>query len=93
MVKRYVGIAPLMVETDDIEHLPADVLDDLDVGDVVVKRTGKKRHLYVVNYKGEGVGEGICMCYSATGYSETISYDFTADGWAFNSKDVWEAEQ
>ena len=92
MLKIYTGIARLMVETDDIENLPADVLNDLDVGDIVVKRTGAQKHAYIVNYKGEGVGEGICMCYSATGYSETISYDFTDEGWAFNSKDVWEAE-
>ena len=92
MIKRYVGIVPLMIETDDITKLPADVLDDLDVGDVVVKRTGAQKHLYVVNYKGEGVGEGICMCYSATGYSETHSYDFTENGWAYNSKDVWLAQ-
>lgn len=92
MVKRYVGIAPLMVETDDIEHLPAEVLNDLDVGDVIVKKTGNQKHLYQVTYKGEGVGEGICMSYFACGYLETISYDLTENGWAFNSKDVWQAQ-
>ena len=92
MVKKYVGIAPLLVETDDIEKLPAEILDDLDIGDVVIKRTGKQKHAYHVSYKGEGVGEGICLTYFACGYLETISYDFTAEGWKFNSKDVWSAE-
>lgn len=92
MEKRYTGIAPLIIETDDIENLSSEALDDLKVGDVVVKRTGKQTHAYHVSYKGEGVGEGICLSYNTTGYSETISYDFTEEGWKFNSKDVWEAQ-
>ena len=92
MEKIYEGLSSLIVETDDIEKLSSEVLDKLEVGDSVVKITGAQKHLYIVNYKGSGVGEGICMCYSATGYSETISYDFTSEGWAFNSKDVWQAQ-
>lgn len=87
------GVVNAMVMTDDIEHLPSEILDSLNVGDVIIKVTGKQQHLYQVTYKGEGVGEGICMSYFAYGYLETISYDFTADGWAYNSKDVWQAEE
>lgn len=92
MEKIYTGICPLQIETDDIENLSPEVLDDLDCGDVVVKRTGAQKHTYIVSYKGEGVGEGICLTYTACGYIETISYDLTEDGWKFNSKDVWQAE-
>lgn len=87
------GVANALFETDDIEHLPAEVLDDLDVGDCVIKVTGKQKHLYQVTYKGEGSGEGICITYFACGYLETISYDRKDDGtWEYNSKDVWQAE-
>lgn len=85
--------ANTLILTDDIEHLPNDVLDGLDCGDVVVKMTGVQKHLYFVTYKGEGADEGICMSYFACGYLETVSYDRNDDGtWTFNSKDVWQAE-
>ena len=87
------GVANAMVMTDDIEHLPSEVLDSLNVGDVIIKVTGKQKHLYQVTYKGDGVGEGICMSYFACGYLETISYDLTENGWAYNSKDVWQAQE
>ena len=75
-------------ETADITALDGDVLDALRCGDQVVKITGNQRHLYVVTYKGEGAGEGICLTYVAAGYGETVSYDRTANGWAYNSTDV-----
>ena len=93
MEKIYTGIAPLRIETDDIENLSGSVLDDLDCGDYVVKVTkedGKVlKHTYVVTHKQE---TGICMTYFACGYLETISYDKVDGVWAFNSKDVWQAE-
>ena len=42
--------------------------------------------------KGEGVGEGICLTYVAAGLVETVSYDFTDDGWVYNSTDTWVKE-
>lgn len=74
-------------EVTDITAIPADVLDKLECGDKIVKITGKQKHLYTVSYKGEGVGEGICMTYTAAGLIETVSYDFTASGWVYNSTD------
>ena len=76
------------VEVEDITKIPGEVLDSLIVGGKVIKVTGKQRHLYLVSYKGEGVGEGICLSYNAAGYGETVSYDFTADGWVYNSTDI-----
>lgn len=80
------GAVPLEVE--DITAIPAADLDALNVGDKVVKVTGKQKHLYLVTYKGEGAGEGICLSYNAAGYGETVSYDRTESGWAYNSTDV-----
>ena len=75
------------VEVEDITAIPADVLDSLECGDIVVKKTGNQRHAYLVSYKGDGAGEGICLSYNAAGYGETVSYDRTDDGWAYNSTD------
>ena len=80
--------ASKQIEVTDIEALTAEQLDGLDVGDKVVKVTGAQKHLYLVTYKGAGVGQGIVLTYNACGYGEAISYDRTESGWAFNSKDV-----
>ena len=92
MEKVYKGLGSLIVHTDDIEKLSKEVLDELECGDKVIKCTGVQKHCYIVSYKGDGAGEGICLSYFASGYLETISYDRTDNGWAFNSKDVWQAE-
>lgn len=76
------------IEVTDIEALTNEQLDALQVGDKVVKVTGKQKHLYLVTYKGEGAGEGIVLTYNACGYGEAISYDRSGEGWVFNSKDV-----
>ena len=78
------------VEVTDITGIDGAVLDSLNVGDKVAKVTGKQKHLYQVSYKGEGVGEGICLTYVDASVIETVSYDYTNDGWAYNSTDKWE---
>ena len=77
-----------VISVSDITKIDGKVLDGLQVGDKVVKVTGVQKHLYLVTYKGEGVGEGICLSYNAAGYGETVSYDYTANGWVYNSTDV-----
>lgn len=74
-------------ETSNILELDGSVLDALRCGDQVLKITGNQRHLYTVTYKGEGVGEGICLTYVAAGLIETVSYDRTESGWSYNSTD------
>jgi len=74
-------------EVTNITEISGEILDSLQVGDKIAKVTGKQKHLYVVTYKGEGVGEGICLTYCAAGLIETVSYDYTADGWVYNSTD------
>ena len=81
---------PTKVEVKDteIESLSKDILDNLRVGDFVVKVTGNQKHSYIVTYKGDGAGEGLVLTYNACGYGEAIAYDRTESGWAFNSKEV-----
>ena len=76
-----------IIEVENIEALTNEQLDSLNVGDTVIKITGKQRHLYFVTYKGEGPGEGICLSYNAAGYGETVAYDRIENGWQFNSTD------
>ena len=90
MEKRYLDITTLRIETDDITKLSPEALSDLKCGDIVVKITGKQKHCYRVSYKGDGVGEGLCLTYADASRIETHSYDFTVEGWVYNSVDVWE---
>ena len=78
---------PTNFETEDITALTAEQLDAMKVGDVVVKITGKQKHLYHVSYKGDGAGEGLCITYVDASVVETVSYDRTDSGWAYNSTD------
>ena len=84
----------VFVDNSEIEAISSDILKQLECGDAVIKCTGKQKHLYLVSYKGEGAGEGICLTYTACGYIETLSYDFnaTTKKYEFNSKDVWQAQ-
>lgn len=75
------------IEVADITALTAAQLDALNVGDKVVKVTGTAKHLYVVTYKGEGAGTGLCLSYFDATTAETVSYDRTESGWAYNSTD------
>jgi len=80
-------LSAVRLEVTDITALTGAQLDSLYVGDVVIKVTGKKKYLFRVSYKGEGVGEGLCLTYVAAGLIETVSYDLTSDGWVYNSTD------
>ena len=87
ILQAMVGTTPAKVEVTNITEIDGSVLDSLECGDVVVKITGNQKHLYHVSYKGKGIGEGICLTYVAAGLVETVSYDLTEDGWAYNSTD------
>lgn len=77
-----------VITVEDITALTKDQLDTLECGDVVIKVTGKQRHTYIVSYKGDGAGEGICLSYNAAGYGETVSYDRSGNSWVYNSTDI-----
>lgn len=73
-------------EVTDITAISGDVLDALSVGDKVAKKTGTAHHLYVVSYKDAENG-GLCLTYTDASTVETVSYDHTESGWAYNSTD------
>lgn len=75
------------LEVTDITALTGEQLDALNCGDKVVKVTGKQKHAYIVSYKGEGVGEGLCLTYVDASVAETVSYDNKVTGWEYNSTD------
>lgn len=74
------------IEVSDITGLTGDQLDALNVGDKVAKKTGTAQHLYVVSYKDAENG-GLCLTYTDASTVETVSYDHTESGWAYNSTD------
>ena len=76
------------LEVEDITELTGEQLDALECGSKVVKVTGVQKHLYWVSYKGDGVGQGLCLTYADASVVETVSYDFTDDGWVYNSTDT-----
>jgi hypothetical protein len=75
------------VAASDVTDLTDDELDALEVGDKVAKQTGTAEHLYVVSYKDAENG-GLCLTYTDASVVETVSYDHTESGWAYNSTDV-----
>ena len=78
------------LEVTNITNLTKYQIDKLEVGDVVAKKTNGQYHHYIVSYKENNVG--ICLTYSACGYLETVSYDYTGGHWVYNSTDVWQAQ-
>lgn len=75
------------IEVSDITALTGDQLDALSIGDKVVKITGTAGHLYTVTYKDAENG-GLCLTYADAANVETVSYDHTESGWAYNSTDT-----
>lgn len=74
------------IEVDDITALTGAQLDALEIGAKVAKKTGTEKHLYVVSYKDAENG-GLCLTYTDASTVETVSYDHTESGWAYNSTD------
>jgi len=75
------------IEVDNITALTDAQLDALEVGAKVAKKTGTAKHLYVVSYKDAENG-GLCLTYTDASTVETVSYDHTESGWAYNSTDI-----
>ena len=78
--------AAVPIEVDDITALTGEQLDALEIGAKVAKKTGTAKHLYVVSYKDAENG-GLCLTYTDASTVETVSYDHTESGWAYNSTD------
>ena len=75
----------LSVEVTDIKALSDRLCEALRPGDIVVKVDGTGKHAYLVSYKGTG---GLCMTYSDCENVETVAYNKTEDGWAWDSTDI-----
>jgi hypothetical protein len=78
---------PAQYEVENITAISGDILSALKCGDQVIKITGAQKHTYTVSYKGQGVGQGICLTYVDAATVETVAYDYTESGWAYNSTD------
>lgn len=89
-VKKLLENSIIKMEVTNIKSMTKAQLDELQCGDIVAKITGKQKHCYIVTYKGEGAGQGICLSYCAAGYMETVSYDRSGANWVYNSTDVVE---
>ena len=74
------------IEVTDITALTGAQLDALEIGAKVAKKTGTAKHLYIVSYKDAENG-GLCLTYTDASTVETVSYDHTESGWAYNSTD------
>ena len=85
---------PMKYEVENITEIAQHILEALECGDEVIKVTKEgsrtHRHTYIVSYKEQHIG--VCMTYSASGYLETVSYDYADGAWVYNSTDVWQAE-
>ena len=82
----YNSLATKDVSTESITEMTDEQLDKLQVGDTVAKKTGTAEHLYTVTYKDAENG-GLCLTYMDASVVETVSYDHTQSGWAYNSTD------
>lgn len=65
-------------ETDDIEHLPAEKLDELKCGDQVIKISGDEKHAYIVSYKKE---DEISLVYCDHQNVEELYYEKKDGNW------------
>ena len=87
MAKISYGVVNAMVETDDIEHLHAEVLEQLDCGDFVIKNTGSAKHLYQVKYRDRAIEE-IALVYCDYHTIEELYYEKGESGWGDVVKEV-----
>ena len=75
------GVSNSLVMTDDIEHLPAEMLEALDVGDTVVKvSNGGEKHLYKVAYQNADKTE-IALVYCDYHTIEELYWEKGVSGW------------
>ena len=81
------GVINAMIKTDDIEHLPSEVLDQLDCGDFVIKVSGSEEHLYQVKYR-DRAKEEIALVYCDYHTIEELYYEKGESGWGDVVKEV-----
>ena len=87
MAKISYGVVNAMVETTDIEHLPAEVLDQLDCGDFVIKSENGSKYLYQVKYCDKVKNE-IALVYCDYHSIEELYWEKGESGWGDVVKEV-----
>lgn len=70
---------------EDITKVPSELLEALEAGDVVVKKTTNQFHSYRVSYKE--VNQGIILTYVDATCVESVSYDWSTNKFVYNSTD------
>ena len=82
------GVANALFETDDIEHLPAELLEDLDCGDTVVKVSANgEKHTYTCVYHNADKTE-IALVYCDYHTIEELYWEKGESGWGDVVKEV-----
>ncbi len=74
------------IEVSDMTKLTSAQCASLSCGSVIIKNQSGNKHAYIVSFKQEGVG--MCITYTDAENVETVSYDYTAGGWVYNSTDI-----
>lgn len=86
MEKLYRGIRQLIVETDDIENISQAVLEDLEIGDMVVAVESGEKTQFVVNYKDD---ETTGLIFADENVVKTIYFAKSEEGeWYFDSENI-----
>jgi len=83
MAKKYIGIAPLHVEVEDITELDNETLKDLSVGDFVVQVEGDQKKEYRVSQKTEE--NYMHLVHASTSDVEDVMYAYDESGWVYDS--------
>ena len=69
----------------DITKVPTELLEALEAGDIVVKKTTNQYHSYRVSYKE--VEQGIILTYVDATSVESVAYDWSTNKFVYNSTD------
>ena len=69
----------------DITKVPTELLEALEAGDIVVKKTTNQYHSYRVSYKEAEVG--IILTYVDATSVESVAYDWSTNKFVYNSTD------
>ena len=80
--------ARVHIEVSNIQALTTKQCNALNVGDQVVKKTGKMKHLYTVTYKEDK--QGLCLSYIDAENAETVAYDWngTSKSWEYTDTTI-----
>lgn len=85
MIKIYKNIGRTIVETEDIKTIPSGVLELLEMGDLVIKKTGDELHSYYVSYRKYNE---MSLTYVDHQNSEEVYFEKGENGWEWITTDI-----